>query len=40
MKQRDLYDLARFLIAQDSYNNGYGTALQEMKNGGKRSHWI
>lgn len=31
--------LERFIKAQDSYNT-YETALQEMKDGQKRSHWI
>lgn len=31
--------LERFIEAQDSYGT-YETALQEMKNGQKRSHWI
>lgn len=31
--------LNRFIEAQDSYNT-YETALHEMHNGQKRSHWI
>lgn len=31
--------LNRFIEAQDSYGT-YAAALQEMKNGQKRSHWI
>lgn len=32
-------ELERFIEAQDSYGT-YGAALQEMRNGQKRSHWI
>lgn len=35
----DLFDLERFVKAQDAYNS-YDTALQEVKNGKKRSHWM
>ena len=31
------YNLERFLIAQQTY---YRTALQEIKSGQKRSHWM
>ncbi|KAI6357321.1 hypothetical protein MCOR25_007706 [Pyricularia grisea] len=33
-------DLVRFLEAQNNNNPGYETALQEMRAGAKRSHWI
>lgn len=35
----DTYHLSRFLIAQDSYSQ-YKTALEEIRNGRKRSHWM
>lgn len=35
----EVFQLDRFIKAQDSYNS-YETALQEVKNGEKRSHWI
>lgn len=35
----DTYDLSRFLTAQDSYSQ-YKTALEEIRNGRKRSHWM
>ena len=35
----DTYDLLRFLTAQDSYSQ-YKTALEEIRNGRKRSHWM
>jgi uncharacterized protein (DUF1810 family) len=35
----DLFDLERFVTAQDTYDS-YNTALQEIKSGTKRSHWI
>lgn len=35
----DTYDLSRFLAAQDSYSQ-YKTALEEIRNGRKRSHWM
>lgn len=35
----DLFDLERFVTAQDTYDS-YNTALQEIKSGAKRSHWI
>lgn len=34
-----LFDLERFKEAQDA-NNSYETALQEIKEGQKRSHWM
>ncbi len=34
------YNLERFLTAQNSTYAGYQTALSEMKNGRKVSHWI
>ena len=33
-------DLQRFIEAQDSTYAGYATALQEIKQGRKTSHWI
>lgn len=33
-------DIARFLDAQDRSPGGYATALDEMRTGRKRSHWI
>lgn len=33
-------DLTRFIKAQDSQYGSYSQALEEMKSGGKRSHWI
>lgn len=35
----DTYDLSRFLTAQDFYSR-YKTALEEIRNGRKRSHWM
>ena len=35
----DLFDLERFVTAQDSYGS-YHTALQEVKDGWKQSHWM
>lgn len=35
----DTYHLSRFLAAQDSYSQ-YKTALEEIRNGRKRSHWM
>ena len=35
----DLFNLERFVTAQDTYDS-YNTALQEIKSGAKRSHWI
>lgn len=35
----DLFDLERFVTAQDAYES-YNTALQEIKDGWKRSHWM
>ncbi len=35
----DTYHLSRFLTAQDSYSR-YKTALEEIRNGRKRSHWM
>ena len=35
----DTYDLLRFLTAQDSYSQ-YKMALEEIRNGRKRSHWM
>lgn len=34
----DLFDLERFVTAQDTYDS-YNTALQEIKSGAKQSHW-
>ena len=39
MNDMDTYHLSRFLIAQDSYSQ-YKTALEEIRNGRKRSHWM
>ncbi len=36
----DRYNLQRFVEAQDDGYAGYATALQEMKQGRKRRHWI
>ena len=36
----DIYDLKRFLRAQDYESGGYVDALQEIRNGCKRKHWI
>ena len=36
----DLYQLERFVRAQSSNWSGYETALKEMRNGMKVSHWI
>lgn len=35
----DTYDLSRFITAQDFYSR-YKTALEEIRNGRKRSHWM
>ena len=35
----DNFDIQRFIKAQDSYNS-YNTALNEVRNGHKQSHWI
>ena len=35
----DTYHLSRFLTAQDSFSQ-YKTALEEIRNGRKRSHWM
>lgn len=35
----ELFDLNRFIKAQDAYDS-YSTALQEVKNGYKESHWM
>lgn len=35
----DLFNLERFVTAQNSYDS-YNTALKEIKNGWKRSHWM
>ena len=35
----DLFDLERFVTAQDAHDV-YHTALQEVKDGLKRSHWM
>ena len=35
----DLFDLDRFVTAQDAYNS-YNNALQEIKDGRKKSHWM
>lgn len=39
MMNVDLFDLERFVMAQD-YFDSYNTALQEVKEGHKRSHWM
>lgn len=39
MNDMDTYHLSRFLVAQDSYSQ-YKTALEEIRNGRKRSHWM
>ena len=36
----DVYDLKRFLRAQEYESGGYEDALQEIQNGRKRKHWI
>lgn len=36
----DVYELSRFLRAQNYESSGYKDALQEMANGRKRKHWI
>ena len=38
-KDMDTYHLSRFLTAQDSYSQ-YKTALEEIRIGRKRSHWM
>lgn len=35
----DLFDLKRFVTAQDAYES-YNTAIKEIKDGWKRSHWM
>ena len=35
----DLFDLERFVTAQDAYES-YNTALREVKDGRKQSHWM
>ena len=35
----ELFDLGRFVIAQDAYDS-YNIALKEIKNGRKQSHWM
>lgn len=35
-----IYNLERFIRAQDDTHSGYATALTEVKGGHKRSHWI
>lgn len=35
----DIYNLQRFIDAQN-YNNTYDTALREIQNGSKETHWI
>ena len=39
MNDMDTYHLSRFLTAQDSFSQ-YKTALEEIRNGRKRSHWM
>lgn len=39
MNDMDTYHLSRFLTAQNSYSQ-YKTALEEIRNGRKRSHWM
>ena len=39
MNDMDTYHLSRFLTAQDSYSQ-YKTAIEEIRNGRKRSHWM
>jgi uncharacterized protein (DUF1810 family) len=36
----DVFSLSRFLRAQEYESGGYKDALQEVKNGCKRKHWI
>ena len=36
----DVYELSRFLRAQNYESSGYKGALQEVTNGRKRKHWI
>ena len=35
-----MYELDRFLKAQENRYEGFDTALEEIKGGSKRSHWI
>ena len=35
----DLFDLERFVKAQDTYDS-YNIALKEIKDGWKQSHWM
>ena len=39
-EEDDIYDLKRFLRAQDYKSGGFEDALQEIQNGRKRRHWI
>ncbi len=34
------YDLHRFIKAQDSATDGYANAIEEVKSGRKKGHWI
>lgn len=36
----DIYNIDRFLTAQDTFSSSYNIALNEIKNGHKSSHWI
>ena len=36
----DIYNIERFLTAQDTFSSSYNIALNEIKNGHKSSHWI
>lgn len=37
--EQDIYNLQRFLVAQDKYDQ-FNTAVKELLEGRKRSHWI
>lgn len=39
-KDDDIYDLKRFLRAQDYISGGFSDAIQEVKKGHKHKHWI
>lgn len=39
-RPEDPFDLKRFKAAQDGRYGGYATALSEMRDGRKRTHWI
>jgi len=40
MENNDIYDLNRFVAAQENNYGGYSSALAEIKNGRKTGHWI